>query len=59
MKELITLKNVKKIYTTGEKKYCALGGVNLSINKGELVCNPLKPPWWYGHRNKWNYQSRK
>ena len=38
MKELITLKNVKKIYTTGEKKYCALGGVNLSINKGELVC---------------------
>lgn len=38
MKELITLKNVKKIYTTGEKKYCALGGINLSINKGELVC---------------------
>lgn len=38
MKELITLKNVKKIYTTGEKKYCALGGITLSINKGELVC---------------------
>ena len=30
--------DVKKIYTTGEKKYCALGGINLSINKGELVC---------------------
>ena len=37
MKELITFKNVKKIYNTGEKEFKALDGVSFSINKGELV----------------------
>ena len=37
MKELITFKNVKKIYTTGEKEFKALDGVDFSINKGEFV----------------------
>ena len=37
MKELITFKNVKKIYNTGEKEFKALDGVSFSINKGEFV----------------------
>lgn len=37
MEELITFKDVKKTYYLGEKKYNALDGVNLSINKGEFV----------------------
>ena len=38
MKEkFIELKNVKKSYIVGEKKFNALDGVNLSINQGEFV----------------------
>ncbi len=37
MKSFIELKNIKKTYTIGEQKYNALDGVNLKINKGELV----------------------
>ena len=37
MKSFIELKNVKKTYTIGEQKFNALDGVDLSINKGELV----------------------
>ena len=37
MNRLIELKNVKKTYTTGEQKYNALDGIDLTINQGELV----------------------
>ena len=37
MKDFITLKNVIKTYTVGDKKFNALNGVNFSIPKGELV----------------------
>ena len=37
MEELISFKNVKKTYIIGEKKFNALDGINLSINKGEFV----------------------
>lgn len=37
MNSFINLKNVKKTYMVGEQKFNALDGVNLSINKGELV----------------------
>ena len=37
MTELIKLKNVKKTYTIGDVKFNALDGVDLTINKGELV----------------------
>ncbi len=35
---MISLKNVKKIYETGEVKTHALKGVDLEIKKGEFVC---------------------
>ena len=37
MNSFIELKNVKKTYTIGEKKFNALDGVNLNINQGEFV----------------------
>ena len=37
MKKFIELKNVKKTYIIGDKKYNALNGVNLEIDQGELV----------------------
>ena len=37
MKDLIKLKNVKKSYEVGEKKFNALDGVTFSIPKGEFV----------------------
>ncbi|MBE5959550.1 MAG: ABC transporter ATP-binding protein [Lachnospiraceae bacterium] len=37
MNGFIELKNVKKTYVVGEQKFNALDGVDLSINKGELV----------------------
>ena len=37
MEELISLKNVKKTYIVGEKKFNALDNVSFTINKGEFV----------------------
>ena len=37
MKKFIELKNVKKTYIIGDKKYNALNGINLEIDQGELV----------------------
>ncbi len=37
MGELISLKNVKKTYIVGEKKFNALDNVSFTINKGEFV----------------------
>lgn len=37
MEELISLKNVKKTYIVGEKKFNALDSVSFTINKGEFV----------------------
>lgn len=37
MEELISLKNVKKTYIVGEKKFNALDNVSFIINKGEFV----------------------
>ena len=37
MESFIEFKNVKKSYLIGEKKYNALDGVDLKINKGEFV----------------------
>lgn len=37
MKKYIELKNVKKTYTIGEQKFNALDGIDLSIERGELV----------------------
>ena len=37
MKNIVELKNVSKIYKTGEKEFKALDNIELSINKGEFV----------------------
>lgn len=37
MEELISLKNVKKTYIVGERKFNALDNVSFTINKGEFV----------------------
>ena len=37
MEKIVELKNVSKVYNTGEKEFKALDGVNLAINKGEFV----------------------
>lgn len=37
MKSFIELKDVKKTYIVGEKKFNALDGIDLSINRGEFV----------------------
>lgn len=37
MKNIVELKNVSKIYKTGEKEFKALDSIDLSINKGEFV----------------------
>ena len=37
MKNIVELKNVSKIYRTGEKEFKALNNVNLEIKEGELV----------------------
>ena len=37
MEKIVELKNVSKVYKTGEKEFKALDNINLSINKGELV----------------------
>ena len=37
MNSFIELRNVKKTYITGEQKFNALDGINLSINQGEFV----------------------
>lgn len=37
MKKIVELKNVSKIYKTGEKEFKALDNIDLSINKGEFV----------------------
>ena len=37
MKKIVELKNVSKIYNTGDTEFKALDNINLSINKGEFV----------------------
>ena len=37
MKKIIKIKNVSKVYKTGEKEYKALDNVNLELNEGEFV----------------------
>ncbi len=37
MEKIVEIKNVSKIYKTGEKEFKALDDIDLSINKGELV----------------------
>ena len=37
MEKIVELKNVSKIYNTGEKNFKALDDIDLSINKGEFV----------------------
>ena len=37
MKKIIKIKNVSKVYKTGEKEYKALDNVDLELNKGEFV----------------------
>ena len=37
MEKIIEMKNVSKVYTTGEKEFNALDGINLELNKGEFV----------------------
>lgn len=37
MEKIVDLKNVSKIYKTGEKEFKALDNVDLTINKGEFV----------------------
>ena len=37
MKTIVELKNLSKIYNTGEKEFKALDNIDLSIEKGELV----------------------
>ena len=37
MEKIVELKNVSKVYNTGEKEFKALDDVDLSINRGEFV----------------------
>ena len=37
MEKIVELKNIRKIYKTGEKEYTALDNIDLAINKGEFV----------------------
>lgn len=37
MKKIVDIKNLSKIYKTGEKEFKALDDIDLSINKGEFV----------------------
>lgn len=37
MEKIVELKNVSKIYSTGERKFKALDNIDLDINKGEFV----------------------
>ena len=37
MKKIIKIKNVSKVYKTGEKEYKALDNVDLELNEGEFV----------------------
>ena len=37
MKTIVELKNLSKIYNTGEKEFKALDNIDLSIEKGEFV----------------------
>ena len=37
MEKIIEMKNVSKVYSTGEKEFKALDSINLELNKGELV----------------------
>ena len=37
MEKIVELKNVSKIYSTGEKEFKALDNIDLDINKGEFV----------------------
>lgn len=37
MEKIIEMKNVSKVYSTGEKEFKALDGINLELNKGEFV----------------------
>ena len=37
MKTIVELKNLSKIYNTGEKEFKALDNIDLSIGKGEFV----------------------
>ena len=37
MEKIVDIKNVSKIYNTGEKEFKALDNIDLSINKGEFV----------------------
>ena len=38
MKNLIDLKNVRKVYTMGDEKIVALNNINLSIDSEEFIC---------------------
>ena len=37
MEKIIEMKNVSKVYSTGENEFKALDGINLELNKGEFV----------------------
>ena len=37
MEKIIEMKNVSKVYSTGEKEFKALDSINLELNKGDLV----------------------
>ena len=41
MKKIVELKNVSKIYKTGEKEFKALDNIDLSINKSYVFCSIL------------------
>ncbi len=38
MREIVTIKDLWKVYRMGQEKVTALAGVDLSINKGEICC---------------------
>ena len=40
MEKIVELKNVSKIYNTGEKEFKALDNIDLSINKGVVILGP-------------------
>lgn len=37
MEKIVEMNNVSKVYSTGEKEFKALDGINLELNKGEFV----------------------
>lgn len=63
MEKIVELKNVSKVYKIGENEFKALDGIDLALNKGEMIVilgpsgarkiNFIKFNRRYGYINRW------